>query len=550
MTASQIRQLLAPGQNPINKLKKGMIFMKKARKLITFILTVVMVLSMSMNVWAVGAGTITITNAKAKNSYSIYRILNLESYVKDRAYAYTVVPKWENFITTGAGTEYLIVTDGYVTWKGDKTPDRVAEFAEAALAYARANNIAPENSKVADSNTVTFDNLELGYYLVDSSTGILCSLDTTDKDVEIEEKNEVPEIQKTVTGENSADVEENTATIGDDVDFKVEITAKKGAKGYVLHDKMENGLTFKPESISVKLKVGDAASTDVDAANYAIKVADALDEGEEYETPNCNDCDFEIVFNDDYLATLDGGEKIIINYSATLNSDAVVGATGNKNIADLEYGETPWVDTDGDGIPNHEDSDANGNGQPDEEEGYEPEIPDKPTTTDEITITRTFSFDLVKTDSDDKLLDGATFKLYTDEGCTNALKFSKDGAGTTYTVDATNGSEEILVTGGNVVIEGLAKGTYYLKETDAPQGYNLLIGKTDVIIVDRNLDATMDGTDPTLYVEGGVQVENNTGSELPSTGGIGTTIFYIVGGALVLFAVVLLVTKKRMKDNQ
>lgn len=524
--------------------------MKKARKLITFILTVVMVLSMSMNVWAAGeTGTITITNAEAENSYSIYRILDLESYVKDSAYAYTVVPEWEDFITTGAGKDYLIVTDGYVTWNGANTADRVAEFAEVALEYARANNIAPENSKVADSNTVTFDNLELGYYLVDSSTGILCSLDTTDKDVDIEEKNEVPEIQKTVTGENSADVEENTATIGDDVDFKVEITAKEGAKGYVLHDKMENGLTFKPESISVKLKIGDAASTDVNAANYTIKVADALDEGGEYETPNCNDCDFEIVFNDDYLATLDGGKKIIINYSATLNSDAVVGATGNKNIADLEYGETPWLDTDGDGIPNHEDSDANGNDQPDEEEGYEPEIPDKPTTTDEITITRTFSFDLVKTDSDDKLLDGATFKLYTDEGCTNALKFTADGAGT-YTVDATNGSEEILVTGGKVVIEGLAKGTYYLKETDAPQGYNLLIGKTDVIIEDRNLDATMDGTDPTLYVEGGVQVENNTGSELPSTGGIGTTIFYIVGGALVLFAVVLLVTKKRMKDNQ
>ena len=133
-------------------------------------------------------GKITIDNAVVGKTYTIYQILKLESFTKDEAYAYIVNTGWEAFVE-GAGSDYLEVSSlGYVTWKGENTDARVREFAKLALEYANKNGIAAAKDPIkATSTTVVFDKLNLGYYVVDSSLGSVCSIDTTDNETTIKE---------------------------------------------------------------------------------------------------------------------------------------------------------------------------------------------------------------------------------------------------------------------------------------------------------------------------------------------------------------------------
>lgn len=139
-------------------------------------------------------------------------------------------------------------------------------------------------------------------------------------------------------------------------------------------------------------------------------------------------------------------------------------------------------------------------------------------------------------------LAGAKFKLYTDPQCNDdnkALKFKKNDSGV-YRYDETNGDVTLTsLDNGKIEIEGIKEGRYYLKETEAPKGYNLL-KDAKIIVIDKDGKITMDGTEVTQ-----VDVQNNAGSILPSTGGIGTTIFYIAGALLVLISGVVLIAKKR-----
>ena len=149
-------------------------------------------------------GKITINNALVGETYEIYQILKLESYAKDKAYAYKAAAGWEIFLNETETKKYLSVNkEGYVSWTAAKDAETVAKFARYALDYAEKNEIPAIESKKATSTKVEFlgnesKGLELGYYLVDSSTGALCSLDTTDNEVVIREKNTVPTVDKTV----------------------------------------------------------------------------------------------------------------------------------------------------------------------------------------------------------------------------------------------------------------------------------------------------------------------------------------------------------------
>ena len=205
-----------------------------------------------------------------------------------------------------------------------------AAFAKAALAYAKEQTssiaedfkVAPEATAGNTTSTVTFDKLSLGYYLVDSSVGALCSLDTTAKEVEIEEKNGVPSVEKKVQEDSTSKWESsNTADIGQTINFQTTITAQAGAQNYVLHDKMEKGLTFNND-INVKKN-----GTDVDTSNYKLI------------TNTTDDCTFEIVFTQEFCDALNAKDTIIVTYSATLNENAKIGETGNTNEAKLEYGD-------------------------------------------------------------------------------------------------------------------------------------------------------------------------------------------------------------------
>lgn len=233
--------------------------MKLIKKIAAIMFAFMMVVSMSCNVKAddttttTEKGKITINNAIPKQTYTIYKILDLESYESKKNeqgeeignYSYKPNKDWDSFISTAvdsAGTKYFEVDEnGYARWNVDET--KTSEFAQKALAYATTNNIGNKGTATASNNTVTFDNLDLGYYLVDSSVGALCSLDTTNPSVTIKEKNGVPSVEKTIEdgGVLATDHKSNSVNIGDIVTFQTMIDVKKAHKdmNYMIHFQLD-----------------------------------------------------------------------------------------------------------------------------------------------------------------------------------------------------------------------------------------------------------------------------------------------------------------------
>mgnify|MGYP000003538650 FL=1 len=469
--------------------------MKKTfKKLFAALLAAALVLAMAVPAFAVTnatKGSITISKTVKDETYTIYRMFKLDSYnAESNTYSYTVESDWEGFFKTGAGGNYITL-DGqnHPTWTAADENDSttVAAFAKAALAWAADKKISG-TKETATGDTVTFSNLDLGYYLVDSSLGALCGLNTTNPNATIKEKNEKPEIKKEVQTSTGDWSSENNAKIGDTVEYKVEIKVADGAQKYTVTDTMSKGLTF--NNSSLKVTANDAVTTD-----YTL-------------TSTTNG--FTLVLPETYVSTLTKGTTIIVTYNATLNKDAVIDGDGNANEVKLSYG-------------NHQNT-----------------VPSKVTT-------KSYQFDLVKVDgTTNKLLDGAEFELADGE---TKLSFVKDTAGN-YRV-ATTGDEgattTITVKNGKVNIYGLAGKTYTLTETKAPGGYNKLVTPETVNLADGSkTHATIVDS---VYKDGGVVVKNNAGTVLPSTGGMGTTLFYVIGGGLMVAAVVLLVTKKRMEHK-
>ena len=468
--------------------------MKKTfKKLFAALLAAALVLAMAVPAFAVTnatKGSITIDGTVSGETYTIYRMFKLDSYnAESNTYSYTVESDWEGFFKTGAGGNYITLDgQGHPTWNAAKSQDSdKAEFAKLALKWAADNKITG-TEETATGNTVTFSGLDLGYYLVDSSLGALCGLNTTNPDATIKEKNEKPEIKKEVQTSAGDWGSENNAKIGDIVEYKVEIKVAVGAQKYTVTDTMSKGLTF--NNSSLKVTANDAVTTD-----YTL-------------TSTTNG--FTLVLPETYVSTLTKGTTILVTYNATLNKDAVIDGDGNANEVKLSYG-------------NHQNT-----------------VPSKVTT-------KSYQFDLVKVDgTTNKLLDGAEFELADGE---TKLSFVKDTAGN-YRV-ATTGDEgattTITVKNGKVNIYGLAGKTYTLTETKAPDGYNKLVTSETVNLADGSkTHATIVDS---VYKDGGVVVENHAGTVLPSTGGMGTTLFYVIGGGLMVAAVVLLVTKKRMEHK-
>lgn len=466
------------------------------KKTLSIVLAAIMIFTLSISAFAAETnGSITVKNVVEGQTYKIYEIFSLESYdTNTGAFSYKTTSDWDAFAKSA--TQYVTVDkDGYVTWV--KGADAAA-FAQLALAYAKENSITPTqqtSSAVAKGQTeVTFSNLELGYYLIDSSLGALCILNTTKPNAEVTEKNDKPVPDKTVEEDSTNKYgKKNDADMFQTINYRGTITVQNGAENYVLHDKMSEGLTFGEIK---KVSIGDVA---VDASKYTIS----------YNTED--GCTFEIAFDNAYIASLDAGTKIVVDYTASLNEEAVIAGEGNDNDMWLDYGD---------------DNES---------------VHDK-------TKTYTYEFDLIKTDSENKLLDGAEFKLYDAKTGGNEIKVVYDSTKDIYRL--AKESEEgvsIVVKEGKATIVGLDGGTtYYLEETVAPKGYNKLNGRVEVQIEDTNISAQFENESNDYIVGTGVQVVNKTGSELPSTGGIGTTLFTFFGAILVLGAGILLVTKKRV----
>lgn len=465
--------------------------MKHLKKIAGFLLALVMVFTMTTNTLAapegdLTGGTITIDNAVVNQTYKVYQILYLESYNQETgAYSYKANSSWSNWLKTSAKDYVDIDDNGYVTWKNEAD---AAAFAKLAQSYAKS--IIADATKKAESSTVTFDEgLNLGYYLVDTTLGTLCSLDTTNPNVTMKEKNAAPTIDKEVE-EDSTKVygKSNDADLKQTVNFRSTITAQAGAENYIFHDTMEKGLTFK-EVTGITLN-GNA----VNAENYEVTTSDI-------------DCTFEVKFKQDFCDNLKANDKIEIFYTANLNDEAIVGLPGNKNKSQLEYGE-----------------------------GSRTEISE--------TVTYTWDMEVLKYGNDDEtnVLAGAEFKLF--NKATNQAAKIENGKFVNW-VDEKDATVLTTDENGKIRVEGLDADTYYLKETKAPDGYNKLNKDFEV-----KIEGATKGDNETLtYTTVIAKVNNQSGTELPSTGGIGTTVFYAAGSVLVIAAVVLLITKKRMSTK-
>ena len=460
--------------------------MKNIKKLFGLLFAFVFAL---VQVNAAEVGSITINKAVVGETYSIYRVLDLETYdAVANHYIYRANENFKTFINSTEGQKYLEARNEngatYYVWiEGANKVD----FSKAALAWAKTNHVDPVNSKPATSTTVKFENLPLGYYLVNTTTGPLLNLTTTNPNAVINEKNTVePKVDKDVKEDSTGLYgKTNDATIGDTIDFKATITTGAGYTKYVLRDTMSAGLTFNADSVNVK--VGD---TPVNASNYTV-------------TPNKDGYTFVVEFKDSYIVTLPKNTKIEVYYTATLNENAIVEGNGNPNELDLAYGENNKTDS-------------------------------------VKTTTYTYAFDLVKNDKDKNQLEGAKFKLLdkTDKEIKVVLV---DVTKNIYRV-AVGNEEGVLIVVGKATIGGLDADEYQLEEVEAPVGYNKLTSTVKFTITGKNGNNT--------YERVSNKVINYTGSQLPETGGMGTTLFLTLGSILVIGFGLLLVTKLRVyKEN-
>lgn len=561
--------------------------MKGIKKLLTGILAGAMALSLAFGSGSAlkvqaeeeTKGTLTVKDAVEGEEYSLYKLLDFQSAGDGGVYVIKTDDPWYGFFTSEAKTDAnpdgvveLKAVPGssdkfYVTWAneiGDTVGSReaalsdqygVQAFAQRALKYAAENDkITAVKTATGEGGKAVFKDLELGYYLVSSSVGALVSLDTTNKDATVVEKNEIPTSEKKVE-EDSSNLygDRDDAEIGQVVNFKSTITIPAGgAKNVVFYDKMTEGLTFagvKNKEDKVVFKVTEKVGETERVLYPAEKSVVTPTEGGKYvEKVNgqdvAEDVTFTVAFDEAYTEGLKDGAVIIIEYQATVNGDAVIGPVdgdyeeGNDNKSKITYGnggKTEW----------------------------------------DWTRTFVYGFRILKHNKDDQGLEGAKFNLFRGEKAEgNAIelvylgeeklgadKVDEDGkplTASTYRF-AVEGDEETtkdIVTpkSGYVYIDGLDGDTYSLKEIEAPEGYNLIADPITVQVraeASTQYDLNTHQNQKISYEVVGceeylVKVLNKTGVVLPTTGGMGTTIFYIIGAVLVAAGVAYFILRRKV----
>lgn len=494
--------------------------MKLMKKILAIVCTFVMIISMATGVNAVDEptttptpGSITVENVKLGETYKVYKILTLDSYDKDKeAYSYirnAEPDKWNDFVGTNQAQEFLDENpDGYVTFKSSATSDKsVRKFALTALKYAKDHNISATKeikatAETTEGNTVKFTDLPLGYYLVESTVGTACSLTTTNPNATVKDKHDMPEVSKKIISGGNIYQEgaKNTVDFGTPVRFETTVTLKPYTQNYVLHDKMDPGFDTSSVSITnVKVVKKDKSKVELDKKYYEV-------------INNTNDNDtfdirFTKAFYQDFSNEIDSGDvtHIVITYTAKVSDNAPV-STAILNKTHLSYGQNSK-------------------------------------TEESQTETYTWTIQVFKYTGDKKPLANAKFILSTKSNPTsdNAIKFSySDGE---YKFDANGNAELTSPESGIIKINGIKDGTYYLKEIEAPKGYNLLRAPITVVVTAKG-EIQVDGKTVNR-----VEVQNNKGSLLPSTGGMGTTLIYVVGSILVLASAIVLFSKKKEGSN-
>ncbi len=554
--------------------------MKRTKSILAVVLALALVLVSGIVAFAASDYSITVKNSSENisivgNTYKAYKIFDA-AYAESGSVAYKVNSDFENFEYAGKKGGELI--DYLATLENNSA--ELDAFAKAAFAYAEVNSIAPAGTVIAESETAVIELNSAGYYLVtgtatapeSQTVTAACALTTAKPTAEINVKADAPKIEKKIVeGDQKVDV--NNASIGQVVNY--EITSKvPNMNGYtkyffVMQDTLSKGLTYNND---IKVTLGSAQLAD--GTDYDVNVTDNAD----------GTTSIEIVFKNFIQYKAQAGADIVVTYSATVNEKAELDPTvGNPNTIKLIYSNNPNVEGEG-----------------------EPTNPDKPKpgtpvgeTPEDTVKTYVTGIKVIKVDENGNALVGAKFEIKgtamktvlvnkeifvpAEDGTYYMLK---DGTYTTTApltdpdVDGYNAESYDSVTqkynkitvieqstvpenfvavgyvnsNGVLTFEGLAAGTYTITELVAPTGYNILKDPITVVITaDATLEsctwtATADGNSLTMGADHlfEIKVENKKGQELPTTGGIGTTIFYVVGAVLVAAAGILLITRKRM----
>lgn len=487
--------------------------MKNIKRIISALLTFILSFTMINVVFAENSGSIVINGTTEGKTYEIYKIFDL-TYSGTKV-AYTIDEDWVNFFNEGDGAQYIVTTDtgnlnqivvGDATKYINITDDNIAEFTKHALVYATTLTGNDGVLTSDDSGSVTFNDLELGYYLVypqgatDITTGnsTICSITSTMPNAEVNIKATYPSITKEVDDQN--------AEVGQLVTFtitgQVPDTTGYETYSYIVNDIMSAGLELDSSVADFNVTFGESV----------------IDVNPIYEN-NGFTLTFDMTKYQEYV-----GNVITITYKIRVTEDAVNSDT-TKNSATLTYSNNPKDLTSTATTPSVE----------------------IPVYTSEVNV--------IKVDGTDETikLAGASFVIKNAEGlyyqALNADKKIITNLTTTEGVVDVNWAENeeeatLLVTDeiGIITFKGIENGTYYLVEVEAPVGYNKLTSPVTIKVGYTDEEGTNLGNVAVSHIE---TVQNNSGISLPTTGGIGTTIFIIAGSLLMLVSIVLLITSKK-----
>lgn len=502
--------------------------MKCTRKLASLLLALVMVFALAVTAFAQditvtgGTGSITISNAAKGETYTIYKLFDATVNKDGSSIAYT------GTIPESLKTYFTADDNGYISATGDaKDGDNMSAGLKAALKTWAKTALATATA-TSDGSALNFKGLAYGYYVVTTTQGQqVISVDSTMPDVTIVDKNSSTpsDLKKTATGTAT----DKSVSIGDTVTYTVSFktsnyygagTEAKEIVSYTIEDTLPNFLT-------------DVHVTSISVDNDSIHDQTGA-------TPQFNNKKIVIKWYDETNKKFlyDNGATVTITYTAVVTEKAAIDGAGNTNNVTVT-----WT-TMGGNEP--------GPGKLKQEE----------------TI-YTYAIALKKVNNKGTALPGAVFEF------PFYVKSDADTTDGAYIYAGTNPGEGLtnrITTpdSGVIVVKGVKSGSYKITEVTAPAGYNKLTAPVAVEAVKTNsttthttvyldkdgnvVDETAKVTEVKVDIDTiaatAVVVVNKAGTELPSTGGMGTTVFYVLGTVLVLGAVVLLVTKKRMSRNE
>lgn len=529
---------------------------KKFKRIISAMLAFVMVLAIgSFSTYAAETHTITVNDTSDGHTYNVYQIFK-GSYSEVNKLSDVV---WGSGVTVDS-TNTVSATDASEYIAANFKTDDGTYWGDELLEYLKSIGVTLNTTKSTlaystENKNYSADSFDSGYYIIkdesesladdESYTSYIVQVLGSDETVEV--KKSTPEVEKKVKDTNDSVADSTTDwqdsadyDIGDVVPFQITGTLPSNYSDYdtykyVFHDKQSEGLTFNPSSLVVK--VGDSV---IDSSCYNV-VTEGLTDG----------CTFEVAFADLKTITSEGtpvtltsASKVVVEYNSTLNENAKLGSTGNPNEAKLEFSNNP--NADGDGTT-----------------GTTPD--------DKVTV---FTFELVI----NKVQPNPEYK--NDEETPEVSKtISLAGAGFTlykYDVESSNWVKVKVIEpseASKFTFTGLDDGRYMIEESVTPTGFNTIsdiyfkveathdVEATDPKLTELTVTVTdaegnakesknvvinvdKDATEANLSTD----VLNQSGSTLPETGGMGTKIFYALGGILFVGAAILLVVKRRMKN--